>query len=96
MVTTAENGNDALRKLAEDVPPVAVITDLNMPEMGGLELTRAIRSDPRLRFIPVFLLTNESDRERRIELKSAGATGWLVKPVKSDDLLGVLKTSTPT
>lgn len=90
-VLLADNGNDALRKLADGTPPGALITDLNMPGMGGLDLVRAIRRDPRLRFTPTFLLTTESDQQRRAELKAAGATGWLVKPIKGADLIAVLE-----
>lgn len=92
---TAENGTDALRKLADQEPPDVIVTDLNMPSMGGLEFTRAVRNDSRFRFTPIFLLTNETDRRHRDELKSAGATGWLVKPVNGADLLGVLKRAAP-
>lgn len=94
-VTSAGDGDEALRKLAEEDPPAAIITDLNMPAMSGLEFTRLVRLDSRLRSTPVLLLTVESDRERRAELRSAGLTGWLVKPVKNDDLIHALHQVVP-
>jgi len=73
----------------------AMITDLNMPGMNGIELVREVRKSPKGRFMPILLLTTESQAEKRAEAKAAGATGWLVKPVAGPDLVATLKRLLP-
>jgi len=94
VVRTAEGGQDALDLLSGWVPDI-VLTDLNMPQMDGLEFLRRIRGTPALRFVPVLVLTSESHRTPRDEAKAAGATGWIMKPVKVGDLLEVIRTVVP-
>ena len=94
-VVEAVDGRDAVAKLR--VSPVhMVITDLNMPNMNGIELTRAIRGDAVHRFIPIVLLTTESQDGKRQEGRAAGATGWIVKPFKPEQLLAVVKSESNT
>ncbi|MEO5356913.1 MAG: response regulator [Nitrospirae bacterium YQR-1] len=89
-VVEAVDGKDALAKLA--VTPVnMVITDLNMPNLDGIGLIKGIRALPDFKFIPIIMLTTESQDSRKQEGKAAGATGWIVKPFKPDQLLGVVK-----
>ena len=85
-----ERPQDALERLRDTPPPAAVITDLNMPEMDGIMLIREARKIPSCRFIPILVLTTESQAAKRIEAKAAGATGWLVKPVTTETLIQVL------
>ena len=80
-VVTAEDGVDALSKLG-GAPVNLVITDLNMPNMDGIELIRNIRKEPASKFVPVVMLTTESQPAKKAEGKAAGATGWIVKPFK--------------
>jgi two-component system chemotaxis response regulator CheY len=68
-----------------------IITDLNMPNMDGITLIRNVRSQSAYKFIPIIMLTTESQAEKKQEGKSAGATGWIVKPFKPDQLLAVIK-----
>ena len=89
-VLEAEDGADALRKLNGGKVNV-VITDLNMPNMNGIELTRALRADANHKFVPIVLLTTESQDAKKLEGKAAGATGWIVKPFKPEQLLAVVK-----
>lgn len=89
-VVEAEDGRDAMGKLTESDVDL-VITDMNMPNMNGIELTRELRSDPNYRFVPVVFLTTESQMLKKQEAKSAGATGWIVKPFKPDHLVKVVK-----
>ena len=91
---TAKCAADALVELSR-VKVDATITDLNMPGMNGIELVREIRKLPGGRFMPILLLTTESQAERRLEAKQAGATGWLVKPVAGPDLVSTLKRLLP-
>jgi two-component system, chemotaxis family, chemotaxis protein CheY len=88
-VIEAADGQDALDKL--QAPVNLVLTDLNMPRLDGLGLTRAIRAAGANRYTPILLLTTESDPARKLEAKSAGATGWLVKPFQPEQLLATIK-----
>lgn len=92
-VRQGEHGQDALTKLDPKVQ--LVITDLNMPVMDGMSLIRAIRAKPEFRFTPILMLTTESQEERKKEGKSAGATGWLVKPFDPAKLLAVVAKVLP-
>ena len=89
-VLEASDGSDAVKKL-DGTPVHMVITDLNMPSMDGIGLIRAIRSNPSYKFIPVVMLTTESQASKKEEGKTAGATGWIVKPFKPEQLLAVVK-----
>jgi two-component system chemotaxis response regulator CheY len=80
----------------ESISPKLIITDLNMPGMNGIELIKALKQQSKFRFTPMLMLTTESQQSRREEAKSAGATGWLVKPVEPEQLLGVVKQLVPT
>lgn len=89
-VIEACNGKDALSKLNGDTLHL-IVTDLNMPEMNGIDLIKNVRTDPKHKFVPIILLTTESHDDKKKEGKSAGATGWIVKPFKPDQLLAVIK-----
>lgn len=89
-VVEAVDGVDALSKLKQQ-PADMVLTDLHMPNMNGIELIKQVRSDPSFRFIPIIFLTTESQAEKKQEGKAAGATGWIVKPFKPEQLVGVVK-----
>jgi two-component system chemotaxis response regulator CheY len=75
--------------------PDLIITDINMPNMGGLELIKNVKALPGFRFVPILTLTTESDASKRDEGKRLGATGWLVKPISGGDLLKVIKQVLP-
>ncbi len=89
-VLAAENGVDALAKL-HGVRIDMVITDLNMPDMDGIELIRTLRTMPEYKFIPIVMLTTEAEESKKQEGKQAGASGWIVKPFSPDKLLTVVK-----
>lgn len=89
-VIEAVDGRDGLSKL-RGVRCDMLITDLNMPMMDGISLIREVRSDPAYRTLPIVMLTTESQEERKQEGRAAGATGWIVKPFKPDQLLAVIK-----
>lgn len=94
-VETAANGKEAIDKLKAGAKPDLIMTDINMPEMGGMDLIRAVRAMSSFRFVPILILTTEGDAAKRDEGKRLGATGWLVKPVGGDDLVRVLKKVLP-
>jgi two-component system chemotaxis response regulator CheY len=89
-VIEAVDGEDALAKAQGHVLHL-IITDVNMPKMDGLELTRRLRAMEEYKFVPIVLLTTESQPEKKQEGKAAGATGWIVKPFNPDQLLAVVK-----
>ncbi len=89
-VLEAVDGKDALSKLGGSGLHM-VLTDLNMPNMDGIELIKTLRSDPAYKFIPIVMLTTESQAEKKQEGKTVGATGWIVKPFNPEQLLAVLK-----
>ncbi|KJY81826.1 histidine kinase [Vibrio galatheae] len=89
-VETANDGRDALNKVSACKFDV-VISDVNMPNMGGFELVKALREKPQYKFIPILMLTTETSTDKKQQGKSAGATGWLVKPFNPDTLLKTLK-----
>jgi two-component system chemotaxis response regulator CheY len=89
-ILEAGDGKDALAKLAGKKVDM-VITDLNMPNMNGIELIKSLRANPSFKFVPIVLLTTESQATKKQEGKAAGATGWIVKPFKPEQLLSVVK-----
>lgn len=89
-VVEAVDGVDALRRLEQESVHM-LITDLNMPRMDGVGLIKAVREDPANRFIPIIMLTTESHEQKKQEGKAAGASGWIVKPFKPEQLLGVVR-----
>lgn len=89
-IVEACDGQDALQRL-QGQPVDLVITDLNMPNLDGIGLIRAIRETAAYRFVPILMLTTESQAERKAEGKAAGATGWIVKPFRPEQLVAVVK-----
>jgi two-component system chemotaxis response regulator CheY len=90
VVTDAEDGKHAL-DIARNNAFDLVLTDVNMPIMDGLSLTRELRKLPNYRFTPILVLTTEAGPEKKQEGRAAGATGWLVKPFNPDQLLATVK-----
>jgi two-component system chemotaxis response regulator CheY len=95
-VETFANAKEALVRLQNDAAPDLVITDLNMPGMDGISFIKEVRQIRSMRFKPILFLTTESEQSKREEAKAAGASGWLVKPVSSDDLLGAVRQVAPS
>ncbi len=89
-IVEAVDGLDALDKMKAATVDM-VLTDLHMPNMNGIDLIKQIRSNPDCKFIPIIFLTTESKAEKKQEGKSAGATGWIVKPFKPEQLIAVVK-----
>lgn len=94
-VEKAISAENALAQLKAMPPLRAMITDYHMPGMNGAALVREMRKLPAYRFLPILVLTTESEQSKRDEARGAGATGWLVKPVPPDKLLEVLRQVAP-
>lgn len=88
-VLEAEDGSTALNILSKQKVDL-VISDINMPLMNGVELTRKLRATPLHRSTPILIITTESDTSIKTQAKSAGATGWIVKPFKPEQLLEIV------
>lgn len=89
-VVEAADGQEAL-SVARTRGVQLVLTDVNMPNMDGISLTRELRALPTYKFTPILLLTTESAPEKKLQGKAAGATGWLVKPFNPEQLLATVK-----
>ncbi len=94
-VEMADSGASAIQKLTAGLKPDLIITDINMPNMNGIEVIRKVRALPNFRFVPILTLTTETSQDKREEGRQAGATGWLVKPIKIVDLVKVIKQILP-
>lgn len=94
-VVSAEDGADGLKKLEERISagskPALIITDINMPNMGGLDFIRKAKANQASKFIPIIILTTESQESMKKEGKQAGAAGWIVKPYQPEQLISVVK-----
>jgi two-component system chemotaxis response regulator CheY len=88
-VLEAENGQDALQKV-EGQKFDLILTDLNMPIMDGITFIRNARGLAGTKYVPILMLTTESQAEKKSEGKAAGATGWIVKPFDPPKLLAVI------
>jgi CheY-like chemotaxis protein/HPt (histidine-containing phosphotransfer) domain-containing protein len=93
-VRIANNGAEALTAVAEKCPD-CILMDCQMPVMDGYEATRRIRQDPRFRNLPIIALTANALASEREKCRVAGMDGYIVKPVKSADLLAALAKHTP-
>jgi CheY-like chemotaxis protein len=85
-VVLAEDGTQALQLMAQE-PPQVLITDVEMPGMDGLELTRTVRADARTASMPVVMITSADDRLRD-QASAAGVTVLMGKPYTDLDLIG--------
>ncbi len=94
-VSKANNAEEALVILKGGSKPDMIITDLNMAAMNGIQLIREVRQLPGFAFMPIVMLTTESQQQKRNEAKSAGATGWMVKPVQPQAMLQIVKQLVP-
>jgi len=89
-VIEAVDGRDALDRLS-GAPVEMLITDLNMPNIDGIELIRRVRTLPQYKYLPIIMVTTESDDSRKQQGRTAGATGWIVKPFRGEQLVALAK-----
>lgn len=87
----AEDGEDGLAVLGKHISthgaPDAVITDINMPRLNGIEFIKGVRARAETRLTPILVLSTESEDHLKTQARDAGATGWIVKPFDPDKLL---------
>ncbi|PWK49154.1 response regulator [Pleionea mediterranea] len=89
-VDEAQDGQQALQS-AQKTQYDLILSDVNMPNMGGIELVQQLRQLSSYRFTPILMITTESTKEKKLEGKKAGATGWIVKPFQPEHLVATVK-----
>jgi two-component system, chemotaxis family, chemotaxis protein CheY len=89
-VEQADDGVSALEWLAVNEVDV-IITDINMPRLDGFGLIEEVRAGSRHRDRPILVLTTESSDEKKARARSAGATGWIVKPFDAEKLTAAVR-----
>jgi two-component system chemotaxis response regulator CheY len=92
-VETALNGQQGIDRIKTGFKPDLIITDINMPEMNGLDFIRHVHT--LLRFTPILVFSTENQTAKRDEARKLGATGWITKPVSGPDLLKVIRQILP-
>jgi len=85
-VITAKDGLDAVEKLIERVPDVMLL-DIEMPRMDGYELATHMKNDPRLREIPIIMITSRTGEKHRQRALEIGVERYLGKPYNEAELL---------
>ena len=89
-VRTAENGEEAMRRLGEETPDL-ILMDVVMPGQNGFQLTRTITRDPRFANVPVIMCTSKNQETDKVWGMRQGASDYVVKPVKAEELLAKIK-----
>ena len=89
-VRTAENGEEAMKRLGEETPDL-ILMDVVMPGQNGFQLTRAITRDPRFANVPVIMCTSKNQETDKVWGMRQGARDYIVKPVNSDELIAKIK-----
>lgn len=89
-VVTAENGLDALEKMGTENINL-VVTDMNMPFMDGIELTKTLKADPNWQHVPILMVTTEADEEEKKRAAAAGVDDYLVKPANAEQITSSVK-----
>ncbi|MFP4282373.1 MAG: response regulator [Opitutales bacterium] len=94
-VIEAHDGVEGLQKLSANAVDL-IITDVNMPRMNGIEFTRRARQALGARKVPILILTTESELAKKNEARAAGATGWIVKPFRQEQLVALVAKVLPS
>lgn len=89
-IVTAENGLDAMEKLGMDNINL-IVSDMNMPYMDGIELTKTLKTDPAWKHIPIIMVTTEADEDEKVKALEAGVDDYLVKPTNADQITDSIK-----
>jgi len=89
LVETVSDPMLALDRIKE-IQPDLIITDINMPFKDGLTIAREVRQTPGFTATPLLVMSTDSQKHLFEQARSAGASGWLMKPVKQEDLLAAV------
>ena len=90
-VVEAEDGLEALRKLAPPASFDIILTDINMPVLDGLKLVHRVRADPLLEHIPIVIITTDSGEEDRRRALALGADAYITKPIQAPQVIAAVR-----
>jgi two-component system, chemotaxis family, chemotaxis protein CheY len=90
-VEEAVDGMDGKERIGRNAQLAAVVCDVNMPRMNGIEMIESVKSDPRNGKLPIVMLTTEGQAALVKRAKAAGATGWMIKPFNASLLIATIK-----
>jgi len=90
----ANDGVQGLEAVQADASIAAVICDVNMPRMNGLDMVRAVKAQGRFADLPIVMLTTEGQPSLIREAREAGAKGWIIKPFKAVQLVAAVQKLT--
>ncbi|WP_422350048.1 response regulator [Flagellimonas sp.] len=90
-IIEAKNGEEALEILNGESLPDIILLDLNMPRMSGIEFLTKIKSDEKLKYLPVIILTTSENRVDLLKCFEIGIAGYIIKPLKYEDYESKLK-----
>ncbi len=90
-VIVGEDGQHGYELLIANNDVNLIISDLNMPRMDGITFLKEVRKLDKYKYLPILILTTESQEAKKIEAKNSGATGWIIKPFVKEKLLAVVK-----
>jgi two-component system chemotaxis response regulator CheY len=93
-VVEASDGTEGVEAIDRLTDLAAVICDVNMPRMNGLDMLEAVKRDPKNTALPIVMLTTEGQHQLVQRAKAAGAKGWIVKPFKPELLLAAIRKLT--
>jgi len=93
-VSEAVDGAEGVERILQSSDLAAVVCDVNMPRLNGIELVEKICKDPARAGLPILMLTTEAQAATVQRAKAAGAKGWMLKPFKAELLVMTLKKLT--
>ena len=93
-IVEAADGVEGLEVITERNDLAAVLCDVNMPRMGGLQMLELVKAKGRLETLPVVMLTTEGQPKLVQQAKAVGARAWIVKPFKADQLVATMRKLT--
>ena len=89
-IIEATDGDEGLQKALDEGDIALIFSDINMPQMNGLEMVERLKKNPKTAAIPICLLTTETGSEELLRAKSLGVNAFLVKPIKKEQILAVV------
>ena len=89
-VIEAKNGSDAIGHLKSRDDIDLILLDIIMPIMGGIDMLKVVRADDNLKQLPIIVLT--TDETKKVEALECGANGFLMKPIRNEDLIKKIAT----
>ncbi|MCS5712012.1 response regulator [Candidatus Berkiella aquae] len=89
-VIEKSDGLEAYEWAKQNAAPDLILADINMPNMDGITLIKKLREMQEYKYIPILVLTTESSKEKKIQGKETGATGWIVKPFDPEQLINTI------